>query len=81
MNVLEMHKEDIKSELRKRFGSIRQFEIEHDLPKGSVHEVLRKRRWKRVELAIESVLPPRRSTATNEPAKYEKSVNHNKVAA
>lgn len=51
-----MHKEDIKAELRKKHGTIRQFEIETGLPKGSVHEVLRNRRWSRIEKAIEAAI-------------------------
>ena len=52
MSLAEIHPEDVKAALRKRFLTIRQFEIDHDLPKGSVHDVLRNRRSARVEAAI-----------------------------
>ena len=81
MSVSEMHSEDIKALLRKRFGTIRQFELEYGLPKGSVHEVMRKRRWKRIEKAIESVLPGALNTTTPSPAHQKKLVNKNKAAA
>ncbi|MGR4892243.1 transcriptional regulator [Sphingopyxis sp. LARHCG72] len=51
-----MHREDIKAALRKRYGTIRQFELDHDLSRGAVHEVLRNRRWAKVERAIEQAL-------------------------
>lgn len=56
MTLAQMHREDIKAELRKRYGTIRQFEIDHDLSRGAVHEVLRNRRWAKVERAIEQAL-------------------------
>lgn len=56
MTLAQMHREDIKAELRKRYGTIRQFEIVHDLSRGAVHEVLRNRRWAKVERAIEQAL-------------------------
>lgn len=56
MTLADMHPEDIKASIRKRFGTIRNFELANDLPKGSVHEVLRRRRWARIERAIESVI-------------------------
>lgn len=56
MTLTDMHPEDIKAALRKRFGTIRNFEIEHGLTKGSVGEILRKRRWAKVERAVESAI-------------------------
>lgn len=51
-----MHKEDVKAGLRKQFGTITAFEKASGLPRGSVHEVLRNRRWAKVERAIEAAL-------------------------
>jgi lambda repressor-like predicted transcriptional regulator len=51
-----MHKEDVKAALRKKFGTIIMFELAAGIPRGSVHEVLRQRRWKRVEDAIHAAL-------------------------
>ncbi|PAL20187.1 helix-turn-helix domain-containing protein [Sphingopyxis sp. GW247-27LB] len=56
MSLAQMHREDIKAALRKKYGTIRQFEIDHDLSRGAVHEVLRNRRWARVERAIAEAL-------------------------
>lgn len=56
MLLAQMHREDIKAALRKRYGTIRQFEIDHDLSRGAVHEVLRNRRWAKVERAIARAL-------------------------
>ena len=52
----DLHKEDIKASIRKQFRTIRAFEERNGLPRGSVHEVLRGRRWKRVEVAVEAAL-------------------------
>lgn len=56
MTLSEMHREDIKAALRKKYGTIRQFEIANGLTRGSVHEVLRQRRWAKVERAIEAAI-------------------------
>ena len=56
MSLAELHHEDIKAELRKQYGTIRQFELDKNLPAGSVHDVLRRRRWAKVERAIEAVI-------------------------
>ena len=56
MTLAQMHREDIKAGLRKKYGTIRQFEIAQGLSRGSVHEVLRNRRWAKVERAIEKAL-------------------------
>lgn len=65
MNLADMHPEDIKASIRKRFGTIRNFELSRNLPKGSVHEVLRRRRWARIERAIESVISASPSEKTD----------------
>lgn len=51
-----MHPEDVKAGIRKRFGSVAEFERQRNLPPKSVTEVLRGRAWKRVSDAIEAVL-------------------------
>jgi lambda repressor-like predicted transcriptional regulator len=51
-NAKGMHPEDIKSALRKRYRSLRAFEIVHGFSRGAVTEVLRNRRWAKVEAAI-----------------------------
>jgi lambda repressor-like predicted transcriptional regulator len=65
MNLADMHPEDIKASIRKQFGTIRNFELSRDLPRGSVHEVLRRRRWARIERAIESVISASPSEKTD----------------
>ncbi len=56
MSLAQMHREDIKAALRKKYGTIRQFEISQGLSRGAVHEVLRHRRWAKVERAIEAAI-------------------------
>ena len=51
-----LHKEDIKSDIRKRHGSLVAFERKRDLPAGSVKDVLRKRSVAGTELAIANEL-------------------------
>lgn len=56
MALADMHPEDIKAALRKQYGTLRRFEEAHGLSRGAAHEVLRKRRWAKVERAIEGVI-------------------------
>lgn len=51
-----MHKEDIKSVIRKRHGTLTEFERVRGLPAGSVKDVLRGRSVARAEAAIADVL-------------------------
>lgn len=51
-----MHREDVKAALRKRFGSIQQFERDRALPPKSVSDVLRGRTNERVSQAIQQAL-------------------------
>lgn len=51
-----MHPEDIKAELRKRYGSVGRFVDAHDLPKTGVSDLFRGRTSKRVSDAIEKAL-------------------------
>ncbi|AMU90495.1 helix-turn-helix domain-containing protein [Sphingopyxis macrogoltabida] len=65
MKLADIHPEDIKASIRKQFGTIRNFELSKGLPRGSVHEVLRRRRWARIERAIESVISASPSEKTD----------------
>lgn len=56
-----MHPEDIKATIRKRFGTILQFEDAHDLPRKSVNDFLRGRSNQRVKDAVAKLLPPGQS--------------------
>lgn len=47
-----MHKEDIKSVIRKRYGTLTAFEAKRSLPTGSVKDVLRGRSNARAENEI-----------------------------
>jgi lambda repressor-like predicted transcriptional regulator len=51
-----MHREDVKAELRKRFGSVAAFERSRNLPAKSVNEILRGRKSARVADAIDDAL-------------------------
>lgn len=51
-----MHREDIKSELRKRYGSIAAFSDRVGLPRGVVSDALRGRRSSRAEAAVAAAL-------------------------
>jgi lambda repressor-like predicted transcriptional regulator len=60
MQLIGMHREDVKAALRKRWGSVARFERLKGLPAKSVHEVMRGRKSARVSEAIERALtdPP-----------------------
>lgn len=51
-----MHREDIKSELRKRYGSLAAFSERVGLPRGLVSDALRGRASSRAEAAISAAL-------------------------
>ena len=76
MSLAQMHREDIKAALRKQFGTMRQFEIANDLPKGSVHDVLRNRRSAKVEKAIETAIAANQS---EKPDSKRKAVTHGPI--
>ena len=52
MLLADLHKEDVKAAIRKRFGSVAAFEREKSLPEKSVTDVLRGYRSERVERAV-----------------------------
>lgn len=54
--IIAMHVEDIKAGLRKRFGTVANFERATGLPEKSVNDVLRGRPSARVTKAIQDAL-------------------------
>lgn len=52
MALVDMHREDVKAALRKRFGSVAAFERANDLPEKSVTDFLRGYKSARVERAV-----------------------------
>lgn len=54
--ALDMHPEDVKAELRKRFGTVFDFEDKAGLPRKSVSDFLRGRPNRRVSDAIVAAL-------------------------
>lgn len=76
MELATLHKEDIKAGLRKQFGTVRAFEIAQGLPKGSVGEVLRNRRWSKVERAIEAVIFPPLESLSEKPDSENGHASH-----
>lgn len=52
----QMHPEDIKAAIRKRFGSVAAFVAENDLPATGVSDLFRGRTSKRVREAVEAVI-------------------------
>jgi lambda repressor-like predicted transcriptional regulator len=54
--LTELHPEDVKAALKKRFRSVAAFERSQGLPEKSVNDVLRGRASARVAAAIESAL-------------------------
>lgn len=79
MSLADMHPEDIRAELRKRFGTITKFEDANNLPRKSVHEILRGRKSARVSEAIEKaiieapVLQSENSYSSREPSAHRLS--------
>lgn len=56
MELSTMHPEDVKAGLRRRFGTIRNFERARQLPRNSVSDLLRGKTSARVALAVEDAL-------------------------
>jgi lambda repressor-like predicted transcriptional regulator len=54
--IIAMHPEDVKAGLRKRFGTVANFERASSLPEKSVNDVLRGRPNARVLKAIQEAL-------------------------
>ncbi|MBI0530061.1 hypothetical protein D9602_01660 [Sphingomonas sp. TX0522] len=51
-----MHREDVKAAIRKRHGTLRAFQEANGLPANAVSEVLRGRKSRRTEDAIERLV-------------------------
>jgi hypothetical protein len=81
MKVHELHPEDVRAEIRKRFGTITEFEKQYALPAGGVRDILRGRTSARVVEAVESVLIAPINTKRTRTAQPQKSVNQKRVAA
>lgn len=64
MRIEDLHPEDVRAAIRKRFGTIKDFEAENGLPVGGVHDILRGRTSERVRQAVESVLMEQVNTAS-----------------
>jgi len=56
MTLEMMHSEDVKTLLRKRYGTIRAFTEEHALPKTGVSDLFRGRTSARVREAVEKAV-------------------------
>lgn len=56
MALARLHPEDVKAEIRKKFGAVAAFERQKGLPEKSVNDVLRGRTSARVRQAIEQVI-------------------------
>lgn len=56
MALVRLHPEDVKAEIRKKFGAVAVFERAKGLPEKSVNDVLRGRTSARVTRAIEQVI-------------------------
>lgn len=80
MQIHDLHPEDVKAEIRKRFGTVRDFERTNGLPIGGVRDILRGRTSERIERAIESVLMEVSDTPLQRSGQPKKSVNHEKAA-
>jgi lambda repressor-like predicted transcriptional regulator len=81
MSIHELHPEDVKAALRKKFGTVREFERAKKLPINGVADVLRGRTSERVTSAVESVLIEAQDTGSRSPAKPKNLVNKKKAAA
>lgn len=60
------HREDIKAVLRKRFGSVRQFEVDVGLPKNAVSDFLRGKSSLPTQRALETELSKQPSGVSDE---------------
>lgn len=60
MTFDQMHPEDVKAEIRKKYGSIKAFVQAKGLPQTSVSDLFRGRTSARVKDAVEEVLAEKR---------------------
>ncbi|WP_066666999.1 MULTISPECIES: helix-turn-helix domain-containing protein [unclassified Sphingomonas] len=66
----QMHPEDVKAAIRKRFRTISNFESQKGLPEKSVHDTLRGRTSGRVAAAIEAVLAENAASSESEHSEH-----------
>lgn len=79
-----MHPEDVKAEIRKRFGTVARFIEENDLPATGVSDLFRGRTSRRVREAVEGVLKGQVSTnldSSEKPARPHRKNSRTKRAA
>lgn len=69
MAVDQMHPEDIKAAIRKRFGTVGQFVEQKGLPKTGVSDLFRGRTSRRVREAVEAVIAQEKSIELDSSAK------------
>jgi hypothetical protein len=62
MRYDDLHHQDVRAAVRKRYGSIVAFEQAKGLPKGSVHDLLRGRGGVRAKAEIEHLLTEQANT-------------------
>ncbi|MBU6167044.1 MAG: hypothetical protein KGQ52_13090 [Alphaproteobacteria bacterium] len=62
MSYHSFHAEDVKAAIRKRFGSLAKFEMEHGFPPKSVSAVLRGATSARIGAALDAVMVLERAT-------------------
>lgn len=72
-----MHKEDVKAAIRKRYGTVAEFERQKGLPAKSVAEILRGRSWRVVTEAVEAALQEDEPSGSQ----YEHSDNSERARA
>lgn len=70
MSYTDFHAEDVKAAIRKRFGSLTNFETEHNLPAKSVSAVLRGAVSARVAEALNAVMVLERATAASNVSEF-----------
>jgi lambda repressor-like predicted transcriptional regulator len=73
MSHTEFHPEYVKAAIRKRFGSLTNFEIEHGLPPKSVSALLRGAKSRRVARAIDAVMVLEQATVAPKPSEFSSS--------
>jgi lambda repressor-like predicted transcriptional regulator len=81
MDIHDLHPEDIKASIRKKFGTVRDFERANNLPINGVADILRGRTSERVSKAVESVLIAAQDTGSRRAANPKNLVNKKRAAA
>ncbi|MBS3961461.1 MAG: helix-turn-helix domain-containing protein [Sandarakinorhabdus sp.] len=73
--IANLHPEDIKAAIRKRYGTVRKFERENDLPEKSVSDLFRGRTSERVRHAVETAVTPKKSASVKSDASDDSSAS------